>query len=171
MRILFILLILISSQFGAERNEKYYAERYSLLINSALSQSITSLYYSSEIKSAAHNALESVDDSVIDLAIIEKYKMVNQERDKWNLLVIMIGRINTYHVSTEVDWVIRRCISNLSSKDDWLRTESVYGLGLNGNMDNLNDLKSVDGDVCESVIFELNRAKANIIAKKRGQLQ
>lgn len=163
------LLLACTLTPAAERDQAWYRQRYETLLDGALQDPVPRLYYNDLILPAPHSALARVDDPLIDEVLLHRYPRLASDRERWNVLVILLGRTADHRVSSALDPVIDLCLAGGRSTDEWLRTESVYGLGLLGDERHLPEIERLINDSSENVAREIMRARALIRARGKDQ--
>jgi hypothetical protein len=154
---------------AAERDQAWYLQRYEALLDGAMQDPVPELYYNDLILPAPHSALARVDDALIDGVLLHRYPRLASDRERWNVLVILLGRTADHRVSSALDPVIDLCLAGAQSSDEWLRTESVYGLGLLGDERHLPEIERLINDSSDNVAREIMRARAQIRARGKDQ--
>jgi hypothetical protein len=163
------LLLACTLAPAAERDQAWYLQRYEALLEGALQDQVPELYYDDLILPAPHSALARVDDGLIDGVLLRRYPRLASDRERWNVLVILLGRTSIHHVSGAIDQVVALCLAGARSPDEWLRTESVFGLGLLGDERHLPEIERLINDSSANVAREIMRARAQIRARGKDQ--
>jgi len=171
LRVLLLAIAITTWLSAFDGDEAFYTERYRQLAASACQETISELYYSDDLKSPAQVALERVQDHYADQALLRYFANAAAGRDRWNILVIMLARQRNGRLSVPSDEVVRLCEQGLASPDEWLRTESAFGLGLIGGVEQVPLLQPLRADQCASVAEEADTAIALINDRAGGPIQ
>lgn len=161
MRILLLLACAITV-WSAERNDDWYRGHYAVLAERAATASLPLLYYPEDTFTPNHNALIRVRDPLIQGVLAARFAAERDERRKWNLLMLLINRIEKGHTGDDEGPVLAACLRGLTAKDEWLKTESVWGVGLFGNASHIPAVEEAGHDLSDVVADEAGRTIAKL---------
>jgi len=156
-RVIALLILLCTICISQERNEEWYRESYRKLARAAAASSLPELYYPTSTFTPPHWALMKIRDPVLQDVLVELFNGDRNERNKWNYLLIMINRQRHHNQPDSVDKVLSCCLGGVMAKDEWLKTESVWGVGFYGNESHIQIIEDARNDMSEFVADEANR--------------
>ncbi len=171
LKIIGILVFFVPYLISVERDVSWYENRYSELIDAAIRESIPDLYYNKSTKTSMHNAIEVVDDEIIDRVLVKRMQDDLSDIAKWNILVMLLGRNVFYKVGNSHNETLKFSIDGLASNNDWLRTEAVYGIGFLGDLSTIPMIEQLQNDNCDAVVDESQKAVKLIKERYSGPVQ
>jgi len=156
------LIMLVTGAAAAERDVEWYKASYRSLALKAAERSLPHLYYPTSTFTPHHWALMKMRDPLVQDVLVALYGSDANERSRWNYLVIMINRERKHGQPDPVQAILGCCIAGVQAKDEWLKTESIWGVGFYGDeshieliMDARNDLSDVVAEEADRTIRKL----------------